>query len=111
MLEWRPNFIEIFYWFLCIRVHAAGIVFHHDEQLYGVSIILCKCSDYMQWQFSNPSRPLLEIIFSLFYERFPSGENGNQTAYQDTGSNGVNMNGTVYCQITSARRRQQPRFS
>ena len=50
------------------------------------------------------TRPILEIIFSLFYVRFPSGENGNQTAYQGTGSNGVNMNGTVYCQNNECKK-------
>ena len=48
--------------------------------------------------------PILEITFSLFYERFPSGENGNQTAYQATGSIGVNMNGTVYCQNNECKK-------
>ena len=48
--------------------------------------------------------PILEIMFSLFYERFPSEEKGNQTAYQGTGSNGVNMNGTVYCQNNECKK-------
>ena len=50
------------------------------------------------------TRPILEIIFSLFYVRFPSGGNGNQTAYQGTGSNGVNMNGTIYCQNNECKK-------